>query len=1017
MLLRFYEDLTAPAIAERIGVPEPTVRSRLRRALERLRESLDERQAGDRRAWAVVLGPLATRPEDGAGAAAAGFLGGILMSKTAAASACLVLLVAAGWLAWSVAQEDTVPGAADGVASGTAATPAPIPPAPPEPAPAPDRAPGIVSGPSATGRVVDEAGKPVPGAIVASFPRDDAVARDPDRLEGADVGKVASAGDGSFAVPLRGALALHDVVATAPGFAPSGAEGVGDGDEVRILLEAELRIAGRVTDPAGSPVAGARVRALAALPASLLRERTATTGADGRFRLEGLGGLRGRLGRAGGATILATAAGFAPAWGEVGLAAPPGSEVPLEIVLSPGAALTVRVEDAETGEPIPGATVAYGIAAGPGTLTRGRWFTARYDPPTGTLGEGTTGADGRAHFGHAPLGESLGFFVRAWRSGFSAEAVEIRPAGFGPAEAKLALRPSTAVRGRVVDEAGAPVPRASVTFTPAPPDCFPWTFGDRPLHGTERTDAEGRYVLPGVRAGRRGPLEVRIQATPPGGEEGEVRTWGTQWRRKNPGATVQARAGVPAVAPDIVLPAGDEAPGARFLVVNGEGRPIPGAVLEGSGTLARSTCTDAAGRALLRWHRDPSLLGFQQSGKGRSVRVERRGYVAARLSVEPAAGEPPEVRVVLERGRRIAGRVNGGGQALPTVWILVFRGDERRPEFSANAAVGPDGTFAVEDLPAGTFLVKAQVSRPWTEGETWSDPVSVEAGREDVEVPIPPDPVARGRIEGRVLDARTGRGLSAFAAEVLTPGPERPRGAPVSFRPGRFSIEGVPEGQWKVRVSARNSLAEEPEVEVRAGTTASIEVRLARGCAVKGVARDPEGNPIPQGTRLNLVPREGFQGGWCWIGPEGAIECAGVRPGDHGVEVTERPPHAEVRVLVSRPGTRVRVGDGDETLEIRPDLVPAGTLRIGTGEPATVPEGIRDEEEALRVTGKGVRVELRDAGGEVVRAFVVLQGVVPAVHLAPGNYRVRVAPSEGKPVEQTVAIEAGKTAVGGIPAK
>ncbi|MEW6744635.1 MAG: sigma-70 family RNA polymerase sigma factor [Planctomycetota bacterium] len=55
--LHFFEDLPAGDIAERLGVPEATVRTRLRRALEMLRERLDEVHDGDRGAWLAALVP------------------------------------------------------------------------------------------------------------------------------------------------------------------------------------------------------------------------------------------------------------------------------------------------------------------------------------------------------------------------------------------------------------------------------------------------------------------------------------------------------------------------------------------------------------------------------------------------------------------------------------------------------------------------------------------------------------------------------------------------------------------------------------------------------------------------------------------------------------------------------------------------------------------------------------------------------------------------------------------------
>jgi RNA polymerase sigma-70 factor (ECF subfamily) len=59
ILLRFYKDLPPREIARTMDVPGPTVRTRLRRALDLLRDRFDKEHDGDRRAWCLALLPLA----------------------------------------------------------------------------------------------------------------------------------------------------------------------------------------------------------------------------------------------------------------------------------------------------------------------------------------------------------------------------------------------------------------------------------------------------------------------------------------------------------------------------------------------------------------------------------------------------------------------------------------------------------------------------------------------------------------------------------------------------------------------------------------------------------------------------------------------------------------------------------------------------------------------------------------------------------------------------------------------
>ncbi len=99
ILLRFYDDLPPREIARELGVPVDTVRSRLRRGLERLRAHLDARHGGDRAAWSLALLPLL-------GARATKFIaGGALMgAKTKlSVAAVLVCIAAVGTVTWQSA--------------------------------------------------------------------------------------------------------------------------------------------------------------------------------------------------------------------------------------------------------------------------------------------------------------------------------------------------------------------------------------------------------------------------------------------------------------------------------------------------------------------------------------------------------------------------------------------------------------------------------------------------------------------------------------------------------------------------------------------------------------------------------------------------------------------------------------------------------------------------------------------------------------------------------------------------
>lgn len=98
VLLRHYEGLPPRDIAARLGVPVETVKSRLKRAHERLREALDEGRRGNVEGWRSSLAFLiGTDPRQGLGNAAgssASTTGGIAMTGKTIATAAVAMLAA-----------------------------------------------------------------------------------------------------------------------------------------------------------------------------------------------------------------------------------------------------------------------------------------------------------------------------------------------------------------------------------------------------------------------------------------------------------------------------------------------------------------------------------------------------------------------------------------------------------------------------------------------------------------------------------------------------------------------------------------------------------------------------------------------------------------------------------------------------------------------------------------------------------------------------------------------------------
>lgn len=104
VVLHYFEGRTSAEIALAQGIPAGTVRWRLKRGLDELRERLDA-HFGSRAAWGLVLAPFALRFEEAATAAAgvgtATTTGAVAMSMALKVVAAVGVLAAAGVLWWS----------------------------------------------------------------------------------------------------------------------------------------------------------------------------------------------------------------------------------------------------------------------------------------------------------------------------------------------------------------------------------------------------------------------------------------------------------------------------------------------------------------------------------------------------------------------------------------------------------------------------------------------------------------------------------------------------------------------------------------------------------------------------------------------------------------------------------------------------------------------------------------------------------------------------------------------------
>jgi len=317
LVRHFFDGWSAARIAREAGCPATTVRTRLERGLELLRERLD-RRSGGRREWLSALAPLALPHVppwlDVPSAPVSNVIQGVLLMKFGlqlAAGAAVVTVLSVGWLWSEAARTPAAPSAAQ--AEPTMRVEARQPEPASDAALATRTAHGAsvpldstasaaeavvaLARTSLEGRVLDRALRPIANATATDAGGDG----------------VRTDADGRFVIAFPAADSAQSGVLRieAPGFAlqmldyrtkPGVAKHLGE-----IVLERGGVLSGRVVDPQGRPKGGARV--FTTPPSSADSDLTtakrcgppqrgvvSTTTSDdaGRFRLENVapGGQR-----------------------------------------------------------------------------------------------------------------------------------------------------------------------------------------------------------------------------------------------------------------------------------------------------------------------------------------------------------------------------------------------------------------------------------------------------------------------------------------------------------------------------------------------------------------------------------------------------------------------------------------------------------------------------------------------------------------------------------------------------
>jgi hypothetical protein len=679
-----------------------------------------------------------------------------------------------------------------------------------------------------TGRVLDAVTrKPLPDALVwQQQPHQD-------RIVWARAGA-----DGSFRLAADPRTPL---LALAPGFlTASTPESLPEGP-LSVLLEPAVSLAGRVEDGADRPVADAVVEAH---PVDFQRmdwERGRTR-ADGTFLLS-------RLGAGQAYRLEVKAEGFLPARLDARPGAAGEKRPPLRIVLDRGAAVTGRLIDS-AGRPVTGAALSLEA------LPEGDMEMRQSSPPL----QGMSDAAGRFRLGPAGPGR---FRLDLTHSDF---ALATRPtivvAGSRDVDAgDLRLAPAVAIEGRVIDGRGMPLPGTRVSIS---------SFTTERRREPVVSDADGRFRLGGLAPGERFDLTVfhpgHLPHDAPGVEAPSPEPLRITLR---PARSLAGR---------VVDDAGKPIPGVRIsLVETRELRMAGGSQSGGSSRTAGET--DAEGR-FVATHLTPGTvhLSFEASGF--------LGKVLRGLSI-PEEEDPAPVEVVLETGAVLSGRVvDSRGRPAAGLRVVVhpLEPKERMLPSGAEADTDADGGFRIAGLAPGQHRVEVQDWRTQQGRLLAEKTIALGSGggnRLDLKLPD------GYRLSGRVVDEQ---GEPVRGAR-LTLSADRGQAASADSAPdGSFRFTDVPEGTWRLTVSARGHAPAAEEVRLAGGDLDGLALRLSRGGTITGRLLGLTGTERGQ-VRVVAWPEAGGAGTVLSsavgsVDDEGGYRVPDVGPGQWTVEAS-----------------------------------------------------------------------------------------------------------------------------------
>jgi len=705
---------------------------------------------------------------------------------------------------------------------------------------------------SATGIVVDEAGRGLPGAAITATPLPGARMA----MAGFDIslyrsgGLVRSAAGGRFRLASLTAGVPYGLRVELPGFAPARLDVplLADGQaapELRIVLRVGQDAFGTVLDADHRGVAGARVSLRPAASSDMTTRLLESLNDPKGSRVESLSDPKGRFAvshlPAGSWDLTVQATGFAPLT-VPGLAVPEGKGASDlgTVVLSPGAAVEGRVVDTE-GKPIDGAEVRATSRDLHGMPFR---LPSRDPGPADAF----TAADGSFRLTDRAPGESLDVDVShpAYGPG-TAQGVVVPTAE----PVRIVLQARARVSGRTLGKDGKAIAGARVSLS----EMVAMSLGGRSMMRPNNwksavTDEDGAFAFTEVAPGT---VEVRAEA---------LRHQAAELKG------LEAKPGQELAGVDLLLPAAATVEGR---VVSPDGRPVPGAEV----TLVSSDSASGFGFAF------PSLFSHTD-GDGRYVldgvppgpqtlEARAEGYRRAVRDLEVKEGDTT-ADFTLEGGFQVSGRVvDEAGNPVASAQLILIAGRTFMDTLSALS--GPDGAFHFDGVQAGTFRLSTR--KAGYAANPMGDTVTVtNASVSGLEVKL----TAGGSLTGRI----TGVEFSQLARVSVAANGMRPGQVDAD---GVYRIPNVAPGTYTVSASVPDTpLHAEGRVTLEPGMAeATLDLQFGKGFTLSGVVLR-NGAPLA-GASLGLTRKDTYSSHDASSDHQGAFQFGGLDAGSYELAV------------------------------------------------------------------------------------------------------------------------------------